>query len=364
MKRAIEIVFTAVAAAAIVVPRPGAGQELDLVQRVGVVDGAPEYTFFRIADLAVGPSREMLVLDGGTKTVTVYDSTGTFVRRFGGEGSGPGEFLAPSRVRVHSDQVLVFDGRSARLTRFDLSGQVLSTQPYPRVAGLDLSRVYALSDGSLLGVSLFRASLGSSHHEPWNRLIRLTNGRADTLLTMEPGAVIWQAPEGLPWGIAPVNLGPTGTVAVAGDSLVAVVDAHAAHLLLYHATPDRFEFERAIAIPITARPVEEELLEEVEAAIRSRRSGLPSKLNLIPPTATSDLTGNAFFDDEGSVWIETQTVGQNGERRWLVVTTPTGATRWVKVPDQLELMSIADDYAYGVWKDEWDVETVAVYRLK
>lgn len=350
--------------AAFAVPWPGAGQELDLVRRIGVVEGAPEYTFFRIADLAVGPNREVLVLDGGAKTVSVYDSLGTFIRRFGGEGSGPGEFLAPSRIRTQSDQVMVFDGRNARLTSFDLSGQVLSTEAYPRVAGLDFSRVHAMADGSLLGVSLFRASLGGSGHEPWRRLIRVANERVDTLLTMEAGAVIWKAPEGLPWGVAPLSLGPTGAVAVAGDSMVAVVDAEEGQLLLYHASPDGFVLERSMEIPITARSVEEEILDEVEASIRSESPRVPAKLDLIPPTATSDLTGNAFFDDEGSVWIETQTARPDGDRRWLVVTTPTEDARWVAVPDHLELMSMADGYAYGVWIDQWEVETVAVYRLK
>lgn len=338
------------------------GQDLDLVREIGAPEGSPEYTFFRISDLALGPRGELLVLDGGAKTVAVYDSTGVFLRRFGREGNGPGEFQSPNRIRIEGDEVVVFDWWQSRVTRFSREGEVLQTDPLPRPSNLHLSRTYPMADGSIIGVSTFRASPGSPDHEPFVRVVHLADGDVDTLLSMEPGYVMWRAPEGIPWGVVPDPLGKTGAVAVWGDSMLALVDATEAKLQVVRVGNNGLRFLRPVTIPMDTEEVSPEDLALLEAKLRERSSDVPTRIELIPPTAVSDLTGKSFFDDTGSVWVETRS-GEDQSRRWMVIARSPGQSRWISVPGNLEIMLVAGRMAYGVWKDELEVETVRIYRL-
>jgi len=63
----------------------------------------------------------------------VYDSGGHFLRRLGGEGEGPGEFVRPRLVLIApGDTILVFDEALGRETVFSPSHQVIRTAPVPQ----------------------------------------------------------------------------------------------------------------------------------------------------------------------------------------------------------------------------------------
>src|SRR5690348_623389 len=56
---------------------------------IGVVDGAEEYVFGDVADLALGPDGSLYVLDRKVPIVRQFDAKGKFVRNIGRAGSGP-----------------------------------------------------------------------------------------------------------------------------------------------------------------------------------------------------------------------------------------------------------------------------------
>lgn len=343
-------------------------QELQFVRQVGSVNGPPEYTFFRISDLAVDTHGRIVVLDGGDKSVIIYDSTGTFVTRFGREGNGPGEFLGPTRVELRQSQIWVFDVQHARLSQFTSQGQLIATRSYPRPAGLDLSEIHEMRDSSLVGISVFRASPGTPEHDPLNRVMRISAEHVDTLLSFEVGVVLWRAPEGLPWGLARKALGTTGAVAVSGDSLIALVDAQKGQLRILTVDREGLHQKAPVPIPFDAHPVDsgtlDQVRQEVRDEMRAGRAPTLSRIDLVPPSLVSDLTGKALWDDNGNVWIETRAELNANSRRWLV-TAPNAARRhWVAVPQQFELKAVTGGRAYGVWRDELGVEFVRVYRLR
>lgn len=343
-------------------PGVTAGQDLHLVREVGSAFAGADYSFFRIADLAVDDDGQLLVLDVGNKEIAIYDSTGTFVRRVGREGAGPGEFLTPTNMMVTDGEIVVFDPRQGRTTRFDGNGEVLETHSHPRPGGLDLGRAYQMRDGSLIGISTFRASFGNpAHHDPYTRVVRIVDAEVDTLLTVEPGEVIWHASDGLPWGVAPSTLGATGAMAVLGDSTLALVSAQESEVRIVRFGEGGPDFLDPIPIPIHASPVESSALDRIERDLRSGARRIPRQIELVAPSAVSDLTGNAFFDDRGSLWIESQPGGGGSPRRWMVLTEDS--LHWVTVPPTLELMAAGERLAYGVWRDELDVQTVRIYEL-
>ena len=67
---------------------------------IGVLDGPREYELFDVSAAARQSDGDFVVVDGGAREVRLYDRHGTFVRRLGGPGSGPGEFEKPTGVLV------------------------------------------------------------------------------------------------------------------------------------------------------------------------------------------------------------------------------------------------------------------------
>lgn len=81
------------------------------VRRTRTIDLAADSAGFVNAITEVARSDSLLfVLDGLAQTIKVYrESNGVFVRSFGGQGRGPGEFEDPMALAVFNDTVYVVD---------------------------------------------------------------------------------------------------------------------------------------------------------------------------------------------------------------------------------------------------------------
>lgn len=98
--------------------------------QVGELDGP--LAFGRINWVSPGPGDGMLVLDGQSHLVHVFDSTGRHLREFGGEGDGPGEFRNPAVVTpVTGNRVAVGQGFPPVLHWLDLDGVYLHSTRLP-----------------------------------------------------------------------------------------------------------------------------------------------------------------------------------------------------------------------------------------
>lgn len=90
---------------------------------IGVLEGDEHYTFQDVTGLLPLPSGGVVVADGGASELTLYAPDGTFVRRWGGRGEGPGEFRMLSRVYPWpGDSVAALEGTTGRLSVFDSAG--------------------------------------------------------------------------------------------------------------------------------------------------------------------------------------------------------------------------------------------------
>ena len=89
----------------------------------GQVDGE----FHRIHDLDFDPTEKYLyVVDRDGNRIQVFDKNGTFVTKWGSEGSGDGEFRVPYSVDVDSNgDVWVADRNNNRIQKFDKEGKFL-----------------------------------------------------------------------------------------------------------------------------------------------------------------------------------------------------------------------------------------------
>ncbi|MDQ4045145.1 MAG: NHL repeat-containing protein, partial [Chloroflexota bacterium] len=93
--------------------------------------------FFGPRGIAVHDN-EIYVTDTGNERVQVFASDGTFLRAFGGFGSGPGQLIEPVGITVGSNgTVYVADSGNNRLSIFESDGTPIRQVPVPSWEGQD-----------------------------------------------------------------------------------------------------------------------------------------------------------------------------------------------------------------------------------
>lgn len=102
---------------------------------IGVLDGAEEYLFGSIESVLRLGDGTVAVSDASNSRISVFDGAGTFLRSWGREGDGPGEFRSLSRLYLHGpDSILALDRRTSGLSAFALDGS-----PGRQLDGIELS---------------------------------------------------------------------------------------------------------------------------------------------------------------------------------------------------------------------------------
>jgi len=104
---------------------------------IGVEEGDEKYMFISPADIDSDRSGKIFVLDSHDDVVKEYDARGVFLRQFGRQGQGPGEFQTPSCLRV-SDQDEIYVRDYNRIEVFSTRGDYLKTLPVEGYSNFDL----------------------------------------------------------------------------------------------------------------------------------------------------------------------------------------------------------------------------------
>jgi hypothetical protein len=181
-------------------------------------------SFYRVADdfVHADSAGNLYVLDGDAYRVLVFDSAGDFVRMFGREGGGPGEFKLTLSFTVSSDGTsALFDLGKRSLVRFDADGSVLPELPFPAQ--------YFGGSIHLDGDALFVPVHSRSEAEVRNELRRLTPTDSLVLaaVVLPPGKPIQLESCGMSFSGMPPLFSPTLRWAARGNTVaVATTDAY------------------------------------------------------------------------------------------------------------------------------------------
>ena len=95
-----------------------------LVQELSIAPGADDTTLFtRVTNFKVDGSGRYWVFDQGSKSFFIFNSDGKLAKRFGRNGSGPGEFNDDNgTVVLPGDRIAVWDARNGRISWFAKDG--------------------------------------------------------------------------------------------------------------------------------------------------------------------------------------------------------------------------------------------------
>ncbi len=111
-------------------------RHLTKVLSFGSADGADEYIFGNIAELARGPDGSLWVFDAQVPVLRKYDSTGRFMRSVGRSGAGPGEYsLANGLVVLKTGPAILWDRGTQRLRVYSLAGTHVADWALPDLFG-------------------------------------------------------------------------------------------------------------------------------------------------------------------------------------------------------------------------------------
>jgi hypothetical protein len=336
-----------------------AGQTVERVRRIGVVDGDPHYVFARPSQIRELPDRSILVVEGSDAQVRIYDADGRFVRAFGRRGSGPGEFLMPFGIVARDSVLHISDASLRRITTYTRNGHYVADHRMPEWPVTAFSSMSLLKHGFAITAS--NPSYGSRgvFLDIAVQLLRPNQARVDTLVTYSSGLVLHR--DGRNFQSASVRLGEGGAWAASGDSMVVLADARRGIVTWFWVDEDGLREWRRVDLRWRPEPITRADRVEIEQRFRASRTELrTASLDLILPREWGRVNRMLVAND-GTAWLSLTNRFEIGST-WLLVA-PNRTTRQILLPERFFLWSVTGDRLYGVERDENDVPFVAIYRL-
>lgn len=106
------------------------------LREIGDFEGTTDQTLDFVSDIVSLSDGLIAILDQGASQVLVFDDEGALVRRFGGEGDGPGEFRTAVDLRRRADDSLwVLDSRGMSVSQFSPDGEYVDELPASDLSG-------------------------------------------------------------------------------------------------------------------------------------------------------------------------------------------------------------------------------------
>jgi hypothetical protein len=331
------------------------------VVTIGVLDGAPEYVFSRIRGVRLLADGRLIVGDGGSGTLRVYDPDGRHLTTMGGPGDGPGEFAYLSSIHVAGDDTIrAYDSSTYRLTTFSIGGDLLSTETFQRADGAPEIYLGRYADGG--------------HALGWIKASRII---PDQLVfdSMRIGRFgddgmpreILATPTGMRRIGSPVPLSPHLLAGMVGDTVV-YTDGLGGSVELVGSSGEVVRSLRLGGPGWTFDGGMQRVREQLDSAGLARLENVLETPGIEFVPEFSDL----FIDDTGRIWLKLYEPGTDSHwlsRRltggeWRIYDTAGEQVGRATMPARFRPMDARGGRIAGIVRDELDVERVQVFVLE
>jgi len=135
-------------------PRPSTDSRLgwtvgaEPLASIGTTEATADFQLHGVEDATRLADGRIVVANGGSMELLVFDATGQYRAAWGGEGEGPGEFADMNRVRPWAtDSLIADDPEQGRISAFDLEGNhgwTVSLRGRSETTGIVASGVQAI----------------------------------------------------------------------------------------------------------------------------------------------------------------------------------------------------------------------------
>jgi len=340
--------------------------------QVGVIDGDERLQFQRVRDVDVGADGWIVVANGGSSEIRVFDPTGAPAAVMGGQGGGPGEFQLLAQVFLAADTIIAYDLAAQRFTYFDRTGALLRTVSVSGVNDRALMSVGRFADGSYLMKAELRV--------PFDGQVGLRRQRETLHHVSAEGALIADIGEFPGQEIMTTQL-PSGQP-IAGGGMFSRSLSVAVHdtMLFLGAQQDESVMlydrvggvRRILRRPATDLTITAADMEYIRSAIEENaaQSPEPAKfvdqmLEMWPAPERKPADSGFQADPHGNLWIgaPANTILSEQPASWTVHDPEGRLLGTVAAPPGVRVLDISRDVIAGVWRDENDVEYIHVYRI-
>lgn len=347
---------------------------------IGSWDGAEPYLFTQVWDALRLPDGRVVVVEGTTHEIRVFDAEGRHQVSFGGRGGGPEEFGGPPWIElIAADTLLVWDPGHHRISRYSLSGDLLEqTTIRERVFGLGImpfpnGLVWATSpEGRVLWKGPYQVRQGEGLNDRHRSLIRVDPGGGHVDLGRRiSGQVYWlSSPEGGFRGI-PNSFGPATFAELGRGGDVWVSDAREYVVHTYSADGSLSRVLRGL---IPRAVVTDALVDSARAQLPEMSTGLRVPLRRlerafdeIPIPDSVPAIGAVKSGADGRMWVGRRR-GLSWTRRPVDQYDVFGSDgHWLgtaRLPDDAtELLHAGEDHVTVTAMDELGVQYVRVYAI-
>jgi hypothetical protein len=339
---------------------------------IGVENGPPEYLFSQVEGALRLPDGRMVVADAGSREIRFFDADGRFQSTSGRRGDAPGEYRQIIALGYGpGDSIWVFDYGNRRFTVLTGDGEVARTLTLdPTLA--NVSAVGRLADGSFV-VREFWSAAGSDA-----AAIQLGLGR-------DPAAVARYAPDGARMDTIGVFLGREvyigtedgrgvmstplfahGTSAAVHANYVFVGDQENFEVGVYTADGAQHRIVRLadLDLRVTRDDIERAVEERLASVPAERRTRMRAQLDAMDVPAARPAYGRLLVDSEGALWVGDYAPYPEDPVLWRVFDAGGRLVTALHVPERFRVFDIGADWILGVWRDDFDVERIRLYRLR
>ena len=337
---------------------------------IGVVEGAAELQFSRIAGVLRTPDGRIVVADGGSQELRFFDAEGRHLRSTGGRGGAPGEYQETISMGYGpGDSIWVFDFGARRFTVLDADGRLGRTW---NIGGA-LSAVGAvgrLRDGSFV-VREFWGS-GSHSGEVRSGLSRdpaavarySSDGARFDTIGVYPGREVYIGGEDSRAVMASPLFARSASVTVSGDEIL-VGDQMSFDIGVYSVDGRLLKSIRLSGtdLRITDDDIEGAIAQQLAGQPPERHAMLRSHYESMDVPEAKPAYGRLVVDAEGSLWVSEYAPYPYQPTSWRVFSRDGSLLGDVRVPERFEVHQIGEDWILGTWRDEIDVEHVRLHRI-
>jgi hypothetical protein len=349
---------------------------------IGQAQGEQPYLLSGVVGAVRLSDGRVLIADGGSSELRLFDSTGRFLRQLGGPGDDPGDFANLASIHLlRGDSVAAWDGLRHRLTIF-AAGESVAREWNVADASVSVPPVIGVfDDGSLLTSTARGGTTGAPVEEYrdttlWVR-IRAGTTRTDVIGRL-PGAEQVMVTSASSTESYQVLFGRASLAATASDRWFAAengtyeirVSSPAGELaaILRRRTEPRLVTATILAAQREAISRDREATEAAIRTFTEARGGTYAAVSSlraedVPHRGSIPYFDRLLADRAGNLWVRNYLVTGETRQIWSVFDRPG---RWlgdVETPTAVDVLSIGDDYLLGHGRDAAGVESVRLHRL-
>ena len=334
-----------------------------------------ESDFLRVVAILPRADGRFIVVNSGTSELRFYDASGRLYATVGRRGQGPGEYQRIQAVGwLKTDSIAVFDPGARRISILGPMGEFARSLPLrpPFEGGGAPTSMVPLETGTLLvGFSeiqrmapqptpsyfrqrVFQYSSAGEILDSAGWFFASSEHFVQATVPSMGGVAYWN----LAFGRV-MTIRPDSSTVLAGDGSDWTVD----RILPNGATITRYRLQRPVA-SVTEADKEAYRRSALEGAQGQQREVAERMGREMPFPARKPAYRRFEPDHSGRIWLETYPELGDEQPVWLRIDTRSRNTIAIRWPSRFRPLAFRGSLAYGIWRDQDDVEHVHVYAIR